>query len=41
MYSKLSNDLPKNNQNFDNVIRQMKIWHKYKTKPAKIKITNL
>ena len=37
----LTLQLLKQNQNFDPVIRQVKSWHKYKTKPAKADTTFL
>ena len=36
---KITLELLKRYQNFDPVIRQLKSWHKYKTKPAKADTT--
>ena len=38
---KITLELLNQNQNFDPVIRQLKSWHKYKTKPAKADTTIL
>ena len=38
---KITLDLLQNYQNLDPVIRQLKLWHQYKTKPVKVEFTVL